>query len=235
MTAWKDSRQEGKTPPGLPQVSSLWWEGCGTVVHVSHPTFATKSRKKKIPPESARAGAEDDSMADNTVTNPGTNSTTSMMISTIPENPTPAPGKTLQSCICGWAKVTSSAGLKIHQGKKKCLKEVEQGPRIDQYFLRSRSSQSSEVQRQDENHSPQNISPPVPEEEEESSTAEHPEPSLQHHAAEKKTQERRPPIHPQQHPSIDLQQLEVQASLQQKTHTCTHTLLHLSSASSAPV
>ncbi|KAK0136753.1 Retrovirus-related Pol polyprotein from type-2 retrotransposable element R2DM [Merluccius polli] len=119
------------------------------------------------------------------------------MASIVPENTTPAPGKcqkTLQSCICGWTKVTSTAGLKIHQGKKKCLKKVEQGPRIDHYFLRSRSSQSSEVQRQDENQSPQNINPPVPEEEEGSSTAEHHEPSQHHHATETKTQERMPPI-----------------------------------------
>lgn len=131
-------------------------------------------------------------MADNMVTDPGTNSTR-MMTSTIPENTTPAPGKTLQRCICGWEKVTSTAGLKIHQGKKKCLKEVEQGSRIDHYFLRNKSSQSSEVQWQDVKHSPQNINPPVPKEEE-ASTAEHHEPSQHLHPTETKIQKRRPPI-----------------------------------------
>ncbi|MGH0180624.1 UNVERIFIED_CONTAM: hypothetical protein FKN15_004650 [Acipenser sinensis] len=43
----------------------------------------------------------------------------------------------------------------------KCLREKGQGPRIDQYFLRSQSSQSNEIQRQEANHSSQDISTPV--------------------------------------------------------------------------
>ncbi|KAG1953326.1 plexin-C1 [Pimephales promelas] len=57
-------------------------------------------------------------------------------------------------------------GLKVHQGKMKCLREKGQGPRIDQYFLRSQSSQSNEIQRQEANHSSQDISTPVIEERE---------------------------------------------------------------------
>ncbi|XP_057207487.1 nuclear pore complex protein Nup214 isoform X2 [Triplophysa rosa] len=30
-------------------------------------------------------------------------------------------GHTLQTCICGWSKITSYRGLRIHQGKMKCL------------------------------------------------------------------------------------------------------------------
>src|SRR4029434_11362083 len=67
----------------------------------------------------------------------------------------------LQSCICGWEKVTSTRGLKIHQGKKGCLKKGQQGSRIDSYFLRSRSSQSTEVQQQGQNHCLQDINIPV--------------------------------------------------------------------------
>ncbi|MGH0166692.1 UNVERIFIED_CONTAM: hypothetical protein FKN15_053682 [Acipenser sinensis] len=51
--------------------------------------------------------------------------------------------------------------LKIHQGRMKCLREKGQGPHIDQYFLRSQSSQSNEIQRQEANHSSQDISTPV--------------------------------------------------------------------------
>ena len=84
--------------------------------------MATKNYKEKIPLESARAGAEDDSSADNPVIDIGTEQTTSLMIS-IPETATATAGHKLQSCICGWEKVTSTRGLKIHQGKKGCLKK----------------------------------------------------------------------------------------------------------------
>ncbi|MGH0161259.1 UNVERIFIED_CONTAM: hypothetical protein FKN15_055738 [Acipenser sinensis] len=43
----------------------------------------------------------------------------------------------------------------------KCLREKGQGPCTDQYFLRSQSSQSNEIQRQEANHSSQDISTPV--------------------------------------------------------------------------
>ena len=60
--------------------------------------------------------------------------------------------KTLQVCPCGWQKVTSIRGLKTHQGRRRCLAKKGQCGRIDQYFLRSRSNQSDEVQQQVENH-----------------------------------------------------------------------------------
>ena len=72
-----------------------------------------------------------------------------------------------QVCPCGWQKVTSVKGLRTHQGKKKCVAKKGQSSRIDQYFLRSQSSQSDEVQRQGENHSSQDISNAVTQEEEE--------------------------------------------------------------------
>jgi len=43
----------------------------------------------------------------------------------------------------------------------KCLREKGQGPCIDQYCLRSQSSQSNEIQQQEANHSSQDISTPV--------------------------------------------------------------------------
>ncbi|TWW62700.1 hypothetical protein D4764_04G0013470 [Takifugu flavidus] len=69
-------------------------------------------------------------------------------------------GCTLQSCICGWKKITSEKGFKIHQGRKKCLRELSEGPRIDHYFLRGRANQSIEAQWQDNYHSPQGIRTP---------------------------------------------------------------------------
>ncbi|TKS68811.1 putative ATP-dependent RNA helicase DDX5 [Collichthys lucidus] len=100
-------------------------------------------------------------MIDNTATDPGTNTTMSKNTA----HETTAAGHSLQVCTCGWAKVTSVTGLKIHQGKKRCLGKQSQGPRIDRYFLRSNTSnQSSEAQRRDKNQSSQSISTPVTEE-----------------------------------------------------------------------
>lgn len=124
----------------------------------SHPTIATKSSKGKTPPESARAGAEDDSSADHTVTNLAMETTTMQMISTVVDGVTAMAGHKLQ--ICGWKKITSEKGLKIHQGRKKCLRELSKGPRIDHYFLRVRANQSSEAQWQESHHSPQGIRAP---------------------------------------------------------------------------
>ncbi|KAL6468443.1 hypothetical protein MHYP_G00241200 [Metynnis hypsauchen] len=73
----------------------------------------------------------------------------------------------LQTCSCGWRKVTSFQGLRIHQGKKRCLSKESQGPRID-LFLRKKSNQSNEVHQLDENHSLESISTPVREEENQS-------------------------------------------------------------------
>ena len=82
------------------------------------------------------------------------------------ETTTAEAGRSLQVCPCGWAKIISFRGLRTHQGKKGCLREQRQGPRIDQYFLRSnQSNQSIEAQRRDKNQSSQSISTPVTEEE----------------------------------------------------------------------
>ncbi|KAK0148173.1 hypothetical protein N1851_012107 [Merluccius polli] len=72
-------------------------DGHNTVTQ-TNPTMATKNSRGRIPPESARAGVQDDSPTDHTI--------------------------------------TSEKGLKIHHGRKKCLKELTKGPRIDHYFLR---------------------------------------------------------------------------------------------------
>lgn len=64
------------------------------------------------------------------------------------ETPALAAGHTLQSWKCGWTKITSTKGLKIHQGKRRCLRKGEQGTRIDSYFHRSKSSQLKEVKQQ---------------------------------------------------------------------------------------
>ena len=124
------------------------------IVFLVPPLIATEKSRKKIPPGSARAGAEDDPVrTDNTVTNNGTELTTERTTSTATNGP--PTGKTLQNCICGWSKITTARGLKIHQGIKKCLSELNKGSRIDQYLLRTRSSQSSEARRQENPHSPQ--------------------------------------------------------------------------------
>ena len=118
---------------------------------------------RNIPLEPARAGAQDGSTTDHTATDPGTETTTSR--NTAHETTITAAGHTLQVCSCGWERVTSARGLRIHQGRKRCLGEQRQGPRIDQYFLRSsQSNQSNEAQRRDANQSSQSISTPVTEE-----------------------------------------------------------------------
>ncbi|KAA0723470.1 hypothetical protein E1301_Tti003415 [Triplophysa tibetana] len=38
--------------------------------------------------------------------------------------------------LYGWTKVTSKKSLKIHLGMKKCLRELSEGPHIDQFFTR---------------------------------------------------------------------------------------------------
>ncbi|KAK7904929.1 hypothetical protein WMY93_017536 [Mugilogobius chulae] len=109
--------------------------GSGTLlVAMIHPPPATKASKRTIPSESARARAEDDSLTDLTATDNGMETTQ--------------------------RNVTTVKGLKIHQGRKKCLKEPSEGPRIDQYFLRSGESKSIEIQWQDKHHSPQDIKTP---------------------------------------------------------------------------
>ena len=53
----------------------------------------------------------------------------------------------------------------MHQGRKRWVVEKGQCGRIDQYFLRSQSHKSDEVQRQVENHSPKDINNTATEEE----------------------------------------------------------------------
>ena len=98
---------------------------------------------------------------DNPVPDPGINMTTNQIIVT--KQATSAEGPERQVCCCGWSKVTSIRGLRIHQGRMKCLKKVRPGPRIDHYLLRERSSHASEAQRKDLTHSPPSISTPVAE------------------------------------------------------------------------
>ena len=165
------------------------------IVSWFHPPIATKQTYGKTPLESARAGAEDDSSTDHTVTDPGMETTTSQMISTVVDRVTTLAGHKLQRCICGWEKITSEKGLKIHQGRKKCLRELCKGPRIDRYFLRGRSNQSSEAQRQDIHHSPQGIR--TPDEAQPSTdpiTDESPEPIQPQIAVERRLSGRKPQI-----------------------------------------
>jgi len=49
-------------------------------------------------------------------------------------------GNKLQVCPCGWQKITSVRGLKMHQGRKRCVVKEGQCGCIDKYFLRSQSS-----------------------------------------------------------------------------------------------
>lgn len=157
----------------------------------SHPKLAT-TNLRKTPPEPARAGAEDGSLTINPVMNIGTEQTTRLMIS-IPEAPIGLAGRKLQKCVCGWTKVTTIHGLQIHQGRKKCLTKGKQVSRIDNYFLRSRPNQSTEVQQQDTHHSLQNINTPVPEEEEQG-TGKQPEANSLHRLTDKKILGRRPGV-----------------------------------------
>ncbi len=125
-------------------------------------TFATENEQRNIPLEPARAGAQDGSMTDSMVTDPGTDMTTSKNTA---HETTAAAGHSLQVCTCGWAKITSFRGLRTHQGKRGCLREQRQWPCIDQYFLRSnQSNQSIEARRRDKNQSSQSISTIVTEE-----------------------------------------------------------------------
>ena len=155
------------------------------------PLTASNISKRKTPLESARAGAEDDSSADYTVTNPGLAMTTAENIGT--PSAVSAAGQELQVCVCGWSKVTSRKGLKIHQGRKKCLQDTRQGPRIDQYLLRERPSKASDAQWQDLTHSTQSINTPEAESNT-STTSANLEPNQSQPAVEKNIQASRPQI-----------------------------------------
>lgn len=121
-------------------------------------------------------------MTDKLDTDPGTDTTTSK--NSVHETTTAVAGHSLQVCTCGWAKITSFRGLRTHQGKRGCLREQRQEPRIDQYFLRSnQSNQSIEAQRRGKNQSSQSISTPVTEEDN----------TITEMSVEEPTQPQRPP------------------------------------------
>lgn len=155
------------------------------------PLIAPKSPKRKTPLESLRAGAKDDSLTDNPVTDPGMNTTTNQIIGT--ELVTSAEGQEHQVCSCGWSKVTSIRRLKIHQGRMKCLKKMRLGPCIDHYLLRKSPSQASEAQWQDSTHSPLSISTPEAGSHS-STTSENLEPNHLPPASEKNMQGCRPQV-----------------------------------------
>lgn len=77
-----------------------------------------KSQQRKIPLEPERAGVQDGSLTDNMVTDPGME-TTMNKDSMEHEITATAAGHKLQVCSCGWEKVTSERGLKIHQRVRK--------------------------------------------------------------------------------------------------------------------
>ncbi|ROL42750.1 hypothetical protein DPX16_8667 [Anabarilius grahami] len=138
MTGTLTHRQDG-TQGGMDTMETM------ETVCWRHPPNATESEQRNILLEPARAGAQDGSMTDNMVTDPGMDMTTSK--NKAHETTTAAAGHSLQVCTCGWVKITSFRGLRTHQGRRGCLREQRQGPRIDQYFLRSKqSSQSIEAQ-----------------------------------------------------------------------------------------
>lgn len=140
--------------------------------HVGNTIIATKRQQKRTPLESTRVGAEEDSSAD---IGPETTLSKSIMqesATAIVTATAATAGHKLQICACGWRKVTSQLGLRIHQGKKRCLREERQRPCID-YFLRKGSNQLNEAQQPDANHSLQCISTTVMEQVN-SSTVQHP-------------------------------------------------------------
>lgn len=141
------------------------WCCHGLVTHVGrHPLNATEIQVRNIPLEPARAVAQDSSLIDYTTTDWGTEMTM-IKKNTAHEKSTTAAGHTLKVCSCGWESLTMARGLRIHQGRKKSLREQRQETRIDQYFLQSnQSSQSNETQQRNPNQSLHSISTPVFEE-----------------------------------------------------------------------
>ncbi len=118
---------------GLSWASYPWQQSLDAVsVCWRHLPNATESEQRNIPLEPARAGVQDGLMTDSMVTDPGADMTTRK--NTAHETTTTAARHSLQVWICGWAKTTSFRRLRTHQGKRGCLREQRQWPRIDQYF-----------------------------------------------------------------------------------------------------
>ena len=64
-------------------------------------------------------------------------------------------------CLCVWMEEGHFTERLEDPQEKECLGEGVQGLRIEHYLLKSRSSQSVEVQRQVEHQRPQDISTPA--------------------------------------------------------------------------
>lgn len=145
----------------------LWFPKLFSILET--PAIATERQWKKIPSECVRGRVEKDSSVDIMVTVLGLemtmgnncadqDSTTGDVVIT-----PAAKSHIMQICACGWSKVTSHLELKIHQGRKKCLREEGKGLHID-CFLQKKSNQSDDAQQLDANHSLQCRSTSVMEE-----------------------------------------------------------------------
>ena len=119
---------------------------------INYQTNMNSINTNNIPLEPARAGAQDGSQSDPPVTTASQRNTRLINETNVE--------KRNRACTCGWEKVTTLRGLKIHQGKKGCLNESIRENRIDGYFLRSHSNKSSENQRPESHHSSQDLYSP---------------------------------------------------------------------------
>ncbi|XP_038130124.1 uncharacterized protein LOC119776004 [Cyprinodon tularosa] len=87
-----------------------------------HPTLTTKNKKKQQPVGPPRGGMKD-----------GPNRMDYMVTTAMEkDNETPRTAgneeKVLRKCACGWEKVTTFRGVRIHQGKAKCGQNGQQQP-----------------------------------------------------------------------------------------------------------
>lgn len=99
--------------------------------------IAMKTSRKTISPGSVRVGVEDEpSQMDITATDHKTELTMNKTTSIATDGLSKLPGRKLQNCICGWSKLTTVNGLKIHQGRKKCFSELRKESLIHQCFLK---------------------------------------------------------------------------------------------------
>ena len=99
----------------------------GHIDLLATPYLATDTTLRKTPLESARAGAEDDSPTVDLAFDSGMDLTTSKENMSVEGSSLEVGGKRLQVCLCGWQKVTTLRGLRIHQGRKRCLVQGTQG------------------------------------------------------------------------------------------------------------
>ncbi|XP_063049927.1 NACHT, LRR and PYD domains-containing protein 3-like [Engraulis encrasicolus] len=128
MTAGKDRTGRGRlvTQPTAPSL-----EGS--------PTPTTKNHKKQQPGGPPRGGMEDGSnRTDHTVT-----TATETDFENTPGNEE----KILRRCECGWEKVTTFRGVRIHQGRAKCGQKGQQQP------CTATAGETRGTKSQDKNHS----------------------------------------------------------------------------------